>query len=104
MLLALVCHAFLVGATHFHRVQKAEGAPSAAAISRQGGGEQSPPSGGHAQCLLCRLQRNFISDLQHSAPALAAPVCEAAGRADLPATPAHGAYFPAPSGRAPPLA
>ncbi|MDQ3806025.1 MAG: hypothetical protein M3416_19615, partial [Acidobacteriota bacterium] len=61
-------------------------------------------AGGHEQCLLCRLQRDFVSDLQHSAPALDAPPAEALGGARSLDAPVRQAHLCAPSGRAPPSA
>ncbi|MCA1634333.1 MAG: hypothetical protein LC802_11740 [Acidobacteria bacterium] len=104
VLLALIWHAFLVSSTHIHRVQSSEDELAVASMGSSGGAEHAPPSGGHAQCLLCRLQRNFISDLQHTVPAIAAPATEAQGDAELPSPPASAAHLLLPSGRGPPLA
>jgi hypothetical protein len=68
LLLALTAHAFVAGSTHFHRL--AQPGPSPAQSAAQSGeerGQGAPLAGDEKQCLLCRLQRNFISDLQHAA-------------------------------------
>jgi hypothetical protein len=104
VLLALIWHAFLVSSTHVHRIQSNEDRSSIASMSGRGGAEPAPASSNHAQCLLCSLQRNFVSDLQHSAPAIAAPEAQATPHADLPTSTISAAPFLAPSGRAPPRA
>ena len=73
LLLALTAHAFVAGSTHFHRPALPGASPAqAAAQSGEERGQGAPLAGDERQCLLCRLQRNFISDLQHAA-LLAAP-------------------------------
>ncbi len=104
VLLVLIWHAFLVSSTHFHRVQSVEGESAVASMGRSGGAEHAPPSSAHTQCLLCRLQRNFISDLQQTVPAIAAPESKAQGKAELSSPPASAAHLLLPSGRGPPLA
>ena len=74
LLLALMAHAFVAGATHVHRLPQLGAMPAQAAL--QGGGEHgegAPLGGDEKQCLLCRLQRNLVSDLQHSTLVIAAP-------------------------------
>jgi hypothetical protein len=105
VLLVLTGHAFVVSATHFHRARPS--APVAAAgpqLRLPQGAQEAPPAAGHEQCLLCRLQRNLVTDLQHSTPALQAPPAEPLGRSDSSEAPARGAHLLARSGRAPPLA
>lgn len=72
LLLALTAHAFVAAATHFHRLPQ-PGASHARAAFRNGeeGGESAPLGGDEKQCLLCRLQRNLVSDLQHAALVIA---------------------------------
>jgi hypothetical protein len=67
-LLALTAHAFVAGATHLHGLAQ-PGARTAQAVAQSGDGHsQGTPLGGdEKQCLLCRLQRNFVTDLQHAA-------------------------------------
>lgn len=106
VLLVLTGHAFAVSATHFHAPR--EPLPATCADGSQVGHlertETSQPAGAHEQCLLCRLQHNFISDLRHSAPALDAPPAEALGRARSSAAAARRAHLLARPGRAPPPA
>ena len=105
VLLVLTGHAFVVSATHFHAARQ----PAPACLDGTQVGhfeytETSTPSGAHEQCLLCRLQRDFVSDLRHSAPALDAPPAEALGRVRPLDAPARRAHLLAPSGRSPPSA
>jgi hypothetical protein len=74
LLLALTAHAFVAGATHFHRLTQ-PGASHARVAIRNGNerGESAPLGGDERQCLLCRLQRNLVSDLQHAALVIAPP-------------------------------
>lgn len=68
LLLALTAHAFVAGSTHFHRLAQPGASPAhAAAQSGEERGQGAPLAGDEKQCLLCRLQRNFVSDLQHAA-------------------------------------
>jgi hypothetical protein len=106
MLLVLTGHAFVVSATHFHRAR-----PSAPAAADRGpqfnlpqGAQEAPPAGGHEQCLLCRLQRNLVSDLQHYVSTLPTPQAESLGRFNSFDAPARRAHLLARSGRAPPPA
>ena len=74
ILLALVAHAFVAGATHVHRVVQPGASPAQTAV--RGGeerGQEAPLNGDERQCLLCRLQRNLVSDLQHATLTIAAP-------------------------------
>lgn len=74
LLLALTAHAFVAGATHFHRLAPA--GASHARVAFQNGedrGERAPLGGDEKQCLLCRLQRNLVSDLQHATLVIASP-------------------------------
>jgi hypothetical protein len=74
LLLALTAHAFVAGATHFHRPAEAgAGGAPAAVQSGEERGQGAPLAGDEKQCLLCRLQRNFVSDLQHAALLIAPP-------------------------------
>jgi hypothetical protein len=74
LLLALTAHAFIASATHFHRLPQPGTSP--AQVTFQNGedrGEGAPLGGDEKQCLLCRLQRNLVSDLQHAALVIAPP-------------------------------
>ena len=74
LLLALTVHAFVAGATHFHRLPQHGASP--AQTSFQNGedrGGSTPLGSDEKQCLLCRLQRNLVTDLQHAALVIAAP-------------------------------
>jgi hypothetical protein len=104
LLLALFGHAFVVSATHFHRVPLADGASASAGVGERGEAGQSPASGGHAECLLCRLQRNYVSDLQHTTPVVVAPERQPQGHLGPRAFSPSAAHFLAPTGRAPPHA
>jgi hypothetical protein len=74
LLLALTAHAFVAGATHSHRLPQPGASPSRVAFQGgEGHGESAPLGADEKQCLLCRLQRNLISDLQHATLVVAAP-------------------------------
>lgn len=85
LLLALTAHAFVAGATHFHRVAR-PGANPAQTILRSGEerGQGAPLAGHEKQCLLCRLQRNLVSDLQHATLVLAPQPARTHGHELLP--------------------
>lgn len=108
LLLVLFAHAFLASATHFHRAERA-GAPAAnpasstsRALTESAPGAQDATL--HAQCLLCRLQRNFISDLQQSEQQTAATPLALEGGARLAVLSFSDDSFLVLGGRAPPLA
>lgn len=106
VLLVLTGHAFIVSASHFHRAPRLATAASArgAQVGLPDAAQRTPLAGGHEQCLLCRLQRHLVAELQHASTSLDAPRFE---------NPVHGsrpdAYIGqtpllAPPGRAPPSA
>lgn len=103
LLLVVTAHAFVAGSTHFHR-GAASSAPAdrAAAHDGEGGGQSAPLAGDEAQCLLCRLQRNFVSDLQGATLSVVPPPADAHGFASLSKVSASAARSLLPSGRAPP--
>jgi Protein of unknown function (DUF2946) len=103
LLLVLTAHAFVAGATHFHR--RVVSGAHASRVALHGGdadGQSVPPAGDEAQCLLCRLQRNFVSDLQSTTLAFAPPAADALRYAAPRKVSARAVRFLAPSGRAPP--
>jgi hypothetical protein len=106
VLLVLTGHAFVVGATHFHRGwQPADaGAVASARAVRPEGVSRPSLGGGHEQCLLCRLQRNLLADLEPTSPSLGAPSAEALEPSSRPASCVRQASLHAPTGRAPPTA
>ncbi|MET0649761.1 MAG: hypothetical protein ABW208_24375 [Pyrinomonadaceae bacterium] len=73
LLLALTAHAFVAGTTHFHRIAQPGALPAHAVQRGQERGHDAPLAGDEKQCLLCRLQRNLVSDLQHETVVLAPP-------------------------------
>lgn len=74
LLLALTTHAFVAGATHFHRVVHPGASPTQTVVrGEEERGPGTPLAGDEKQCLLCRLQRNFVIDLQHATLVVAAP-------------------------------
>lgn len=106
VLLVLTGHAFVVGATHFHRGWQPAGAEAVAGerAVRPEGVSRPSLGGGHEQCLLCRLQRNLLADLDPTSPSLGAPRAEApelSSRCDLSV---RQSSLHAPTGRAPPTA
>lgn len=104
LLLAVVAHAFVAGATHFHGRGVTAAQSSQAALHEGGGGGSVPLAGDDAQCLLCRLQRSLVSDLQSAAHALAPPPADATGYAPRQEVSARASSPLRPSGRAPPSA
>ena len=103
LLLVLTAHAFVAGATHFHRVA-APGAQAAQAalLGSNEGGRSAPLSGDEAQCLLCRLQRNFVSELRGVTLTVAPPTAEPQVYAALTNVSARASLAMLPSGRGPP--
>ena len=74
LLLALTAHAFVASATHFHSLTHT-GLQSAQAAfqNTEERGQNVPQGGDDKQCLLCRLQRNFITDVQQATVVAAPP-------------------------------
>lgn len=105
-LLALFVHAFIVSATHFHRARQQSVTATPHAFVKADGqtNERATDMRGHGECLLCRLQRDFISDLQTSLPSVMQPPPQAPGWHTLPGQAPARLPLHAPSGRAPPLA
>ena len=105
LLLAVMAHAFVAGATHFHgRDTPGEQTPHHALQGGDDGGGSVPLTGDEAQCLLCRLQRSLVSDQQGAAFALAPPSADALGYAPQRDAYARQTRSLFPSGRAPPAA
>ena len=103
LLLVVTAHAFVASATHFH-VRALPHAQTTQAVFH-GGGEGSrsvPLAGDEAQCLLCRLQRSFVSDLQGTTFAVAPPSTEALDYDALHNVSARASRSLLPSGRGPP--
>jgi hypothetical protein len=72
VLLLLSLHAAQSGPNHFHRPARAERPSSARGVASAGRSDDAGyarDGAGHAQCLLCRLQRDLSSSLRGSAPA-----------------------------------
>jgi hypothetical protein len=106
VLLFLFVHAFLVTATHGHRLGRVGLSESRAEFCVTDGEDLSHASelGGHSQCLLCRLQRNFAVDLQKTSQ-LVGPLTQKSRGCKLPTELAPVTRpFSVPAGRAPPLA
>lgn len=104
VLLVLAAHAFVASATHFHAPAAGAAGSSQTALARQGGGEREAPPSGDARCLMCRLQRNFVTGVPDSTPVLASPAALAPEHEFLRNTRACPAPTSLRSGRAPPLA
>jgi hypothetical protein len=103
LLLALTAHAFVASATHFHRVADAGAhSESAALLGKERNGQGAPLAGDDAQCLLCRLQRDLVSELRGAALALAPPPAEPVGYVSLKNVYARSSRSLLPPGRAPP--
>lgn len=111
LLLVLFAHAFMASATHFHRPETgganratAGNNVSTPACGARDNAENARDASFHAQCLLCRLQRNFVADLSHAdARTAAAPQTHEGGEAHAVLHFSQGSFL-IPAGRAPPLA
>jgi hypothetical protein len=103
ILLALVAHAFVAGATHVHSVIQ-PGASHAQTAVRGGEerGQEAPLGGDERQCLLCRLQRDPVSDLQLATLVIAAPPARTPVHEPLHDTAARPGAVLLRQGRAPP--
>lgn len=104
VLLLLTLHAVQAGATHFPRPSQTPPTLPGAVFSFDESWEAtaSAESGGHDQCLLCRLQRSLSAGLKNSAPVEFSPpqdslLIESASTDTLRVTPPG-----VPAGRAPP--
>jgi hypothetical protein len=103
LLLALTAHAFVAGATHFHRLPQPGNVPAQLALRNdEKGGEGTPLGGDEKQCLLCRLQRNLVSDLHHAALYIAAPPARTPAPEPLQEAAARAGTVLLRQGRAPP--
>jgi hypothetical protein len=103
LLLVLTAHAFVAGATHFHRVAQSGANPTQVAFrngEERGGGARL--GGDDKQCLLCRLQRNLVSDLQQATLVIAPPPAWTPGHEHLHETAARPGSVLLRQGRAPP--
>ncbi len=64
-ILCLIAHALLVNAIHFHITGCQEIAPNGPTLTASHQSDSNSPfAGGHTECLSCRLQRNFVSDVR----------------------------------------
>ena len=103
LLLVVTAHAFVASATHFHvRALPDAQTAQAAVYGEEGGSHSVPLAGDEAQCLLCRLQRNLVSDLQSATLAVAPPSADAHGYAALRNVSTRASSSLLPPGRAPP--
>ena len=106
VLLFLFVHAFFVSATHgyrFERVGVAKAQSEACVASREDL-SRAHEAGGHSQCLLCRLQRNFVAELQKTSLPVGLPP-QKTYTGELPAALSTLTRpFSIHAGRAPPLA
>ncbi len=103
LLLALTVHAFVASATHFHRLPQPGATPAQTLFQNgeeRGGG--TPLGSDEKQCLLCRLQRNLVTDLQHAALIIAAPPAWTPSYELLHEASAREGSLPLRQGRAPP--
>ncbi len=103
LLLALTAHAFVAGATHFHSLTQ-PGAGTAPRLFQngEGDGNGAPLGADEKQCLLCRLQRNLVSDLQETALVIAAPTVWTFSHQHLHEASARAGTLRLRQGRAPP--
>ena len=103
LLLALTAHAFVASATHFHSLPQPGASPAQTVFQNgEGRGEGTPLGGDEKQCLLCRLQRNLVTDLQHATLIIVAPPAWTPEHEPLHETAARAGTVPLRQGRAPP--
>jgi hypothetical protein len=102
-LLFLIGHAFVASSTHFHPLNgTGANAFSGASLSQSDETQNTPLANEHEQCLICRLQRNFVSDVQQSTPSVVVPRFETLKHEVLQVSLITGAHTLSPPGRAPP--
>jgi hypothetical protein len=105
VLFALTGHALFAASTHFHTgrgpLSFARQGDAGRVESRQAAG-RAGKTAGHAQCLLCRLQREFISGLRHGVPQVAEPHALSPRLARGTESVVSSAALLSPTGRAPP--
>lgn len=103
LLLVVTAHAFVASATHFHQRALSGARDARAAVhGSEGGGQSAPLAADESRCLLCRLQRSFVSDLQNSAASVEPPPADTLGFNSLRKVSARSALSLLPSGRGPP--
>lgn len=103
LLLVVTAHAFVASATHFHLRALPDAQTTQAAVRGDEGGSRSLPlTGDEAQCLLCRLQRSFVSDLQSATLAVVPPTAGALDYVTLRNVSTRASSSLLPPGRAPP--
>jgi len=102
VLLLVFAHAVLAGATHFHRVSRQVGETAPSAHRDEADDGQSAQ--GHMQCVLCRLQRQFVSDHRPSGPRFILPTSADESFAGRPGAAVSNAHPLLKKGRGPPLA
>ncbi len=101
LLLALTTHAFVASATHFHRFAGAVPHSVQASVgSRRGDTPQAPLAGEDSRCLLCRLQRSLISDVQNGSVLLLPPAAGGVDYCAFQKNSLHTASSPRRPGRA----
>ena len=105
LLLALTAHAFIASSTHFHRLPQLGAAPAQTILQNvEGRADGAPLGGDEKQCLLCRLQHNFVSELQQAAIVIAPPPARALVHENIHKTAARAGTGLLRQGRAPPAA
>jgi hypothetical protein len=105
MLFALTGHAFFASSSHFHAAPgglTSARSDDAGRVEEQRDAREATRGGGHAQCLLCRLQRDFVSALRHSDPQLVEPTARLRLLARSFEPVVSSAVLLSPPGRAPP--
>jgi hypothetical protein len=103
LLLVLTAHAFVASATHFHRLPQVGATPAQTILQNgEGHADGTPLGSDEKQCLLCRLQRNFVSDLQQAAIIIAPPPARAPVHEPLQKAAARAGTVLLRQGRAPP--
>jgi hypothetical protein len=104
-MLFLVFHAVQASAAHTHLAPNPSAGQAGASPCVTDADEGLDPRGlnTHAQCPVCRLQRNLSSNLHNSAPVSIEPRAIRLGVEPVAAAPGHTRPSRASAGRAPPL-
>lgn len=76
-MLFFVAHAFVAGATHLHAADRLAAqslTPPGVSVGEHESYRHERGAGEHVRCLLCRLQRSLVADLEGLRPSAFAPL------------------------------
>ena len=107
LLLLLLVHAFAVTTLHAHTprgLNLKSSAERGPVVRDDRPADNATSAGRHAQCLLCNLQRDFVTDLGQLSPVAPATAPRPVRRATRESEPHEDESYLSPGGRAPPPA